>query len=50
VVESRPGVKYDPVADISRLVQATGWRPEIPVEQTVADTLGYWREFLARQD
>jgi GDP-4-dehydro-6-deoxy-D-mannose reductase len=25
--------------DASRLERATGWRPEIPLEQTLADTL-----------
>ena len=29
-----------------RLAEATGWRPEIPLEQTVADAIGYWRERL----
>ena len=29
-----------------RLTTATGWRPEIPLEQTVRDTLGWWRERL----
>jgi GDP-4-dehydro-6-deoxy-D-mannose reductase len=27
-----------------RLTAATGWRPEIPLEQTLADALGWWRE------
>jgi GDP-4-dehydro-6-deoxy-D-mannose reductase len=27
-----------------RLVEASGWRPEIPLEQTVADAIDYWRE------
>ena len=44
VVELSPGFKQDPVADITRLVRATGWRPEVPLEQTIADTLAYWRE------
>lgn len=30
-------------ADISKLTDATGWRPEIPIEQTVKDCLEYWR-------
>jgi GDP-4-dehydro-6-deoxy-D-mannose reductase len=27
-----------------RLADACGWRPEIPLEQTVADAIDYWRE------
>jgi GDP-4-dehydro-6-deoxy-D-mannose reductase len=30
-----------------RLQEATGWRPEIPLEQTLADALAAWRERLA---
>ncbi len=30
-----------------RLTAATGWRPEIPLAQTVRDTLDWWRERLA---
>jgi GDP-4-dehydro-6-deoxy-D-mannose reductase len=29
-----------------RLREATGWRPEIPLEQTVADAVAWWRERL----
>jgi GDP-4-dehydro-6-deoxy-D-mannose reductase len=29
--------------DATRFREATGWRPEIPFEQTLADTLAYWR-------
>ncbi|MEX2024206.1 MAG: GDP-mannose 4,6-dehydratase [Thermoleophilaceae bacterium] len=32
-----------------RLTEATGWQPEIPLEQTVRDTLDWWRERLARR-
>jgi GDP-4-dehydro-6-deoxy-D-mannose reductase len=43
VVESQPGRKQDPIADISRLTARTGWRPQIPLARTLADTLDYWR-------
>lgn len=44
VVELKPGAKWDPIADLTKLVRDTGWRPEIPLEQTLADTLAWWRE------
>lgn len=31
-------------ADITKINQATGWKPEIPLEQTILETLNYWRE------
>jgi GDP-4-dehydro-6-deoxy-D-mannose reductase len=30
--------------DASRLRGATGWTPEIPLDETLRDVLGYWRE------
>jgi len=30
-------------ADISKFSKETGWRPEIPFEKTLKDTLNYWR-------
>jgi GDP-4-dehydro-6-deoxy-D-mannose reductase len=30
--------------DPGRLAAATGWKPEIPLEETLADVLSYWRE------
>ena len=35
--------------DSSRLRAATGWRPEIPLEQTLADALDYARKTLAQE-
>jgi GDP-4-dehydro-6-deoxy-D-mannose reductase len=32
------------VADCSKLRARTGWRAEIPLERSLADVLGYWRE------
>ena len=43
VVELRPGRKQDPIADITRLTACTGWRPEMPIERTIADTWAWWR-------
>ena len=31
-------------ADYSKFHEATGWRPEIPFEKTLADLLDYWRK------
>lgn len=50
IEELRPGAKQDPIADIERLVKLTGWHPEISLEQTVSDTLGYWRQQAADSD
>jgi len=44
ILELRPGFKQEPIADISRLVSCTGWQPEIPIAQTVADTWAWWRD------
>jgi GDP-4-dehydro-6-deoxy-D-mannose reductase len=30
--------------DYSKFHQATGWKPEIPFEQTLSDLMDYWRE------
>lgn len=31
-------------ADVSKFMDATGWKPTIPYEQTLSDMLDYWRE------
>jgi GDP-4-dehydro-6-deoxy-D-mannose reductase len=35
-----PVLRGDPL----RLSAATGWKPEIGLDQTLADVLAYWRE------
>ncbi|MBV9660164.1 MAG: GDP-mannose 4,6-dehydratase [Acidimicrobiales bacterium] len=37
-----PELRGDP----SRIEKATGWRPEIPLDVTLADVLRYWQEHL----
>lgn len=36
------------VGDRTRIGAETGWAPEIPIERTLADLLGYWRHETAR--
>ncbi len=43
VIELEPGQRQHPIADISRLTRQTGWKPAISLEQTITDTLKYWR-------
>ena len=33
---------------IDKFVEATGWKPEIKFEQTLGDTLDYWRDYFKR--
>ena len=32
-----------------KIQQAVGWRPEIPLEQTLVDLLEYWRQQIERR-
>lgn len=41
IEETRPGVRFDPIADIRKLQAATGWSPTVPLEQTIRDV---WSE------
>jgi nucleoside-diphosphate-sugar epimerase len=50
VVQWRPGEKQEPIADIGRLVRLTGWQPQVPLRQTVADTLAWWRNHTGRPE
>lgn len=44
VIESDSRPRQHPIANIARLTAATGWQPEISIEQTVMDTVKYWQE------
>ena len=37
-------------ADITKLNEATGWLPEIPIEQTIQEILDYWRVRCKEED
>jgi GDP-4-dehydro-6-deoxy-D-mannose reductase len=50
LVQSRPGVKCDPIANTSRLRQSTGWEPQVPLETTLTDTLAWWRTRFGADD
>ena len=50
VVELHSGRKQDPIADISKLQDATGWQPRISIEQTIEQTLQYWRDCVEKQE
>lgn len=36
--------------DAAKLARATGWRAEIPFEQTLSDTLAWWRERIGNRN
>jgi GDP-4-dehydro-6-deoxy-D-mannose reductase len=42
----RPNEVQELRGSAERLRAATGWQPEIPIEQTLADTVAWWREQL----
>lgn len=41
----RPGDIPEVVADIRKITDTTGWKPEIQLKDTLKDTLDYWRSF-----
>jgi GDP-4-dehydro-6-deoxy-D-mannose reductase len=40
----RPNDNPIVLGDLTRIEQELGWRPEIPLEQTLADLLDFWRK------
>jgi len=42
----RPLDLPETLCDYTKLHERTGWEPQIPIEQTLADTLNYWREVI----
>jgi GDP-4-dehydro-6-deoxy-D-mannose reductase len=45
----RPADVPTVVCDSRRFRQRTGWEPQIPLEQTLYDTLEYWRDWVREQ-
>ena len=37
------------ICDPAKFYKLTGWQPQIPVKQTLADILEYWREKVKRE-
>lgn len=46
-VETQPGRRQEPIARIDKLVAATGWRPQVPLAQTLLDVRDDWRRRAA---
>ena len=42
----RPSDTPELICDYSKMEKITGWKPEIPFEKTLKDTLDYWRNIL----
>jgi GDP-4-dehydro-6-deoxy-D-mannose reductase len=34
------------IGDTSKFRNLTGWKPKIPVDEILQDTLNYWRDFV----
>lgn len=47
-LQTSPGTRYQPIADISKLMTHTGWLPEIRIEKTLEDTMEFWRTEIAK--
>jgi len=45
---TRPADVPAVVCDATKLREATGWEPRIPLEQTLTDILNYWREKVTK--
>ncbi len=42
----RPKDEPELICDRSRFTKQTGWQPKIKIEQTLQDTLDYWRNIV----
>ena len=44
IVEQRPGVRHNPIADCRKLRRLVDWHPQVPILTTAADTLAWWKQ------
>lgn len=44
IVETQPGERFDPIAEIAKLRSATGWSPRYPLAQTIADVYRWYAD------
>ncbi len=44
VVETHPGRRQHPIADITRITSHTHWKPQIDIKTTLRDLLEYWQQ------
>jgi len=42
----RPSDNPELICDSTKFVKLTGWKPEIPIAETLKDTLDYWRNII----
>lgn len=42
----RPNDNPDLICDASKFIKLTGWKPEISIDETLKDTLDYWRNII----
>jgi GDP-4-dehydro-6-deoxy-D-mannose reductase len=47
---ARPAKMPVLLGSADRLRERTGWEPRIPLQQTLADTLAYWRQMVLTMD
>jgi len=47
-VRLRPSDVPIVVSDCEKIREQTGWRPQIPIEQSLRDVLEYWREKVSK--
>lgn len=47
IEELHPVAKQDPIADLGRLRSLVDWRPQVPLDETLRDTLADWRARVA---